>query len=421
MSFQKPRGTNDLFYDAMDKFNFVSDSLKNVSKKYCFSQIETPIFEHLELFQKNIGESTDIIQKEIYNFEDKSGRKIALRPEGTAGVIRSYVENKIYGNKNTSTKFFYISKLFRYERPQNGRFREFHQFGVEYLGTSSFYDLIECIVFADSILKKFGLDNKYILKINNIGNFEERNKWIKKLKEYFNNNKMELSETSINRIDLNPLRIIDDKEDSKKNVVKNAPKISDFLSQEQKDNFFELQKSLLQLGIKYEVDESLVRGLDYYTNVVFEFISISNSLGKSTIIGGGVYQKLIKHIGGPDQTGIGFAIGLERLIHLLDEYNLFPNLGNKIEYLVATKSKKNELFALALSCKLRNLGICVDSIFEEIKPSKLNKYATNKKIKNIIWINDDSYENQKITLENLETNKKELLDLEEFITSIIGV
>ncbi len=419
MNFQKPRGTNDLYFESMDEFEYVTSVLRKMSNLYCFHQIETPIFEHLELFTKNIGESTDIVQKEIYTFLDKSDRKLALRPEGTAGVIRAYVENKIFGNKNTSTKFFYINKLFRYERPQNGRFREFHQFGIEYLGTNSFFDMVECIVFADSILKTFGLENQYVLKINNIGDFAVREKWIKALKEYFSKYKDQLSEDSIKRLEINPLRILDDKEDGKKEFVLNAPKINDFLTVEQKEEFKRLQINLSQLGIKFQIEETLVRGLDYYTNTVFEFVSNSDAIAKATIIGGGEYNKLIKETGGPDQKGIGFAIGLERLIFILKEQKLIKQIKEPSKYLIGVKNEINDIFGLAISCKLRNKGVQVNFLPGVYKPQKIVKYANDNNISSIVWLNENSFETQKIELENLSKNTKQELSVEDFIASAI--
>ncbi|MDE5599554.1 MAG: histidine--tRNA ligase, partial [Ureaplasma sp.] len=352
---QKPRGTSDWYGDSIDEYNYVCDSLKEVAKIYNFKQINTPTFEQLELFIKNIGESTDVIKKEIYDFTDKSGRRLALRPEGTAGVIRAYVENKMYGNQNYVAKLFYIMNVFRYDRPQSGRYREFNQFGIEYLKTNSYLDTVECIAFAHQILDKLKIKS-FKLKINNLGSFESRKKWVEVLKEYFRKYKNELTQDSIDRIEINPLRILDDKIDSKKDFVINAPKLEKYLTKEEKEEFNLILDSLTKLGISYEIDHSLVRGLDYYTKTVFEFVSTLDVLGKSTIIGGGNYSNLIKEIGGPDYEGLGFGLGIERIIIALKEENKLEKEINKNSYLIAVEDSKNNFLGMELCLKLRRKG-----------------------------------------------------------------
>ena len=411
---QKPRGTSDWYGDSIDEYNYVCDSLKEVAKIYNFKQINTPTFEQLELFIKNIGESTDVIKKEIYDFTDKSGRRLALRPEGTAGVIRAYVENKMYGNQNYVAKLFYIMNVFRYDRPQSGRYREFNQFGIEYLKTNSYLDTVECIAFAHQILEKLKIKS-FKLKINNLGSFESRKKWVEVLKEYFRKYKNELTQDSIDRIEINPLRILDDKIDSKKDFVINAPKLEKYLTKEEKEEFNLILDSLTKLGISYEIDHSLVRGLDYYTKTVFEFVSTLDVLGKSTIIGGGNYSNLIKEIGGPDYEGLGFGLGIERIIIALKEENKLEKEINKNSYLIAVEDSKNNFLGMELCLKLRRKGFETFILNEENKKAKLAKYANNNKIANILWINEDNIKENKIILEKTEDASKKEISIDELL------
>ncbi|MDE6473023.1 MAG: histidine--tRNA ligase [Ureaplasma sp.] len=412
--FQKPRGTCDWFGENINDYNYVCDCLKSVAKLYNFKQINTPTFEQLELFIKNIGESTDVIKKEIYDFTDKSGRRLALRPEGTAGVIRAYVENKMYGNQNYVEKLFYIMNVFRYDRPQSGRYREFNQFGIEYLKTSSYLDTVECISFAYQILNKLNIKS-FKLKINNLGSFESRKKWVEVLKEYFRKYKSELTQDSIERIEINPLRILDDKVDSKKDFVINAPKLEKYLSDKEKQEFKLILKSLKDLGISYEVDNSLVRGLDYYTKTVFEFVSTLEVLGKSTIIGGGNYSNLIKETGGPDYEGLGFGLGIERIIIALKQENELKKEINKDSYLVAVENEKDNFLGMEICLKLRQKGFETFILNEENKKAKLAKYAINNNIANIIWINDNTEKNHKIILEKMQDSSKKEININELL------
>lgn len=409
--FQKPRGTNDIYLEAIDDFNYVCERLKYIANLYNFHQIITPTFESLDLFIKNIGEQTDIVHKEVYSFKDKGDRWLALRPEGTAGVVRSYVENKLYANQNEVSKFWYILNLFRYERPQKGRNREFYQFGVEYLGSNSKLDIIDCIVFANSILKLLGLKN-YELKINYLGDKETRDKWIDDLKQYFSKFKDDLTKDSINRLDKNPLRILDDKIDGEKDFVKNAPKLTAHLDDQSLNDFKTIQNHLTSLGIQYQVDESLVRGLDYYNNCVFEFVSTNDELSKSTIIGGGCYDELIKNTGGPDLKGLGFAIGIERLIIALKAESLITLPNKNIEYLVASLNSEDDLLAFAISTKLKNKGVNSDYIYTN-KKQKINKYAYLINAKNIIWVDENSNTSNKILIEDLASNEKKELNIND--------
>ena len=414
MVFQKPRGTADWIDLENKKINRIYDILKAISNLYVINQIDTPTFEHLDLFLKSVGQTSDIVNKELYNFTDKGNRNLALRPEGTASVIRAYVENKMYANNNDVTKLFYLFNLFRYERPQSGRMREFHQYGVEFLNVKSFLSDVEILLLANDILNIFNLSDNVILKINNLGSFKQRELWINELKQYFSKFKSELSEDSLNRLDKNPLRILDDKVDSQKEFVKNAPKLSSFLSKEDQNYFNNIINTLDTLKIKYEIDYNLVRGLDYYTGLVFEFVSLDNDLiGKSTIIGGGRYSNLIKQTGGPDYEGIGFAIGIERLLMLLNKYNYDFKLDNFIDVYIGCENSISSIIGITLANKLRNLGFKTNIEYEVFKKDKNFKNAIKQNAKYFIWINKDSINSQNILVENLANNEHQIINLKD--------
>lgn len=414
MTFTKPRGTQDWFGEDILKFNEIADVLVTVAKLYDFEQIVTPTFENLELFTKSVGETSDIVTKELYNFQDKGGRNIALRPEGTAGTVRAYVENKMYANKTGPSKLFYLINLFRYERPQGGRMREFHQFGIEYLNTTSVYDDIECISMAQNILNYFGLADEIVLKINNLGSFKQRLAWIEELKKYFSNYKNQLSEDSLNRLEKNPLRILDDKVDGEKDFVKNAPKLAQYLTDEDNEYFSKILRGLNALNISYEIDDSLVRGLDYYTGVVFEFVSTNKNLvGKSTLIGGGRYANLIKETGGPDYQGLGFAIGIERLILALDASEYEWNFDNAPDAFIGAENEELTMVALGVATLLRNMGMKVSTEYGEYKKDRNAKLAIRKNANFFIYIDAKNIDNNKISVENLETKTKDLVPVEE--------
>lgn len=410
MNFQKPRGTLDWFGKEINEFNRVCEILRGIANLYNINEIATPTFEQLDLFLKSVGETSDIVTKELYNFVDKGNRQMSLRPEGTAGVVRSYVENKMYANNIDVTKLFYIYNLFRYERPQGGRLREFHQFGVEFLNVNDWRFDVELIVFANNILSIFDLDNNVVLKINNLGTFSQRKEWIEALKKYFNEYYNELSEDSKNRLEKNPLRILDDKVDGKKEFVKNAPKLDKFLSNNEKQYFKNICSTLDLLGIKYEIDDNLVRGLDYYTGLVFEFQSTNEEiLSKSTIIGGGRYGSLIKDTGGPDYEGIGFAIGIERLLIALRVNNYDFKLDNSLDIYIGCENDETSNIGISLATALRNYGLRTQIDYGVFKKDKNAKNAIKNNAKFFIWVNIDTIKTQKVSIENLSSGKRELI------------
>lgn len=396
---KKQRGTHDLFFESKLKFNFVVNYCEYVALNKNYKSVETPIFEDINLFKRD-GDTSDIVSKELFEFRDKSDRHVSLRPEGTAPVIRMVVEEKLLMKEILPLKFFYSSAMFRYERPQSGRLRQFHQFGIEKIGIDTIYDQFEGVLLAYEIITGLELDN-FTLKVNYIGNIATRSKWMNELKKYFNQHKSGLSQDSIDRIDKNPLRILDDKIDSKKQFVVDAPKIDKFLSSSQN----ELIKKFIELmevhKIKYEFDKTLVRGLDYYSGIVFEIVSNDNSLkGQSTIVGGGAYEGLVSKLGGKnDVQSFGFALGIERLIIALDAQKYaFPISG--IDVYIANISESTLDQTMAISRMISINGYKVDNIFSTYKLDKHFKKAEKENAKLVLIYGEKEFRNKTIRVKN---------------------
>ncbi len=364
----RPKGTKDIFGNRQRIRTSVKETLSAVARIYNFEEIETPIFERKEVFVKSVGETSDIVSKEMYEFKDKKGREMVLRPEGTAGTIRAIVENKLFVSEDTS-KVFYMGPMFRYENPQKGRQRQFTQFGVEMICDKDPYADAEVILMADLMLKALGLKSK--LLINSLGDKETREAYSTELKKYFKKNISELSEDSVNRIDKNPMRILDDKVDAKKDVVINAPKISEFYSKETKEYLDTLTNFLKSMEVEFEIDQSLVRGLDYYTDTAFEFVSVSDVAGsQSTLIGGGRYSGLVKSFGGPDKSGIGFGIGIERIVNDVEALLGDEIIERKVQAYVLNIDESSMQATAGIVNMLRTAGLVVDW---NRKPTKLVK------------------------------------------------
>ncbi len=314
-----PTGTKDILPGDVEIWQQIEKEAREIFNLYGYREIRTPIFENTSLFQRSIGEATDIVEKEMYTFKDKGGRSLTLRPEGTAPVVRAYLEHQ-FPQQDQFQKFYYMGPMFRYERPQKGRYRQFHQIGVEVFGPSHPFMDVEIIAIQWRLFKKLGI-NDITVKINSIGCSKCRPVYREKLVEYLKENRERLCNTCQNRLERNPLRVLDCKNDSCQRVVKNGPVITDFLCSECSEHFEKVKRGLDNLGIKYEVDPYLVRGLDYYTRTVFEFI-YSGLGAQNTVSAGGRYDTLVKELGGPDIAGIGFALGVERLVLILSEKGL---------------------------------------------------------------------------------------------------
>lgn len=352
-----PKGTKDVLPQDSYKWQYIENIARETARIFGANEIRTPTFEHTEVFLRGVGETTDIVNKEMYTFNDKGNRSITLKPEGTAGVARAFIENGLQSSALPS-KLYYITQCFRYERPQAGRLREFHQFGVEFLGAVDANIDAEVILLAKNFLDNIGVKNVKLC-INSIGCKECRKKYQQALKDFLSSNENELCELCKDRMQKNPLRVLDCKNASCKDINKNAPKIIDYLCDDC-SNHFEKVKNLLNVaGLEYQVDSGIVRGLDYYTRTVFEFVS-ENIGAQGTVCGGGRYDGLISQLGGNDVPGIGFAMGIERLLLLLENTNVeIPN-KNKVKVYLAPMGEKEAEKVFALALNLRNAGISCD-------------------------------------------------------------
>lgn len=380
---QTIRGTKDILPDSIKKWQFVEEKFRLVSQLYGYKELRTPIFEKTEVFNRSIGETSDIVNKEMYTFVDKGGDSVTLRPEQTAALVRSIVQNGLM-NQGGIQKLWYFGPYFRYERPQKGRQRQFHQYGAECLGTDNPESDIEMLQLADSLFSSLGI-NDYNLLINSLGNDTSRESYRNALIQYLNSVKSELSEDSILRLEKNPLRILDSKDKNDKIVLEDAPKIIDYLDPESRKHFDSVLDALDRLNIKYEVSPKLVRGLDYYCHTVFEFQS--NLLGsQDSFGGGGRYDKLVEQFGGKPTPAIGFALGVERIILILEELKVFESMSDDIDcFIVSLGDEAIELSqTIAGILRQKGISVCTDLLKRSIKAQMREANRLNSKYTIII-------------------------------------
>ena len=349
-----PRGTKDILPDTVGEWNYIEGKIREICGRYGFEEIRTPLFEHTELFHRGIGEGTDVVDKEMYTFEDRGGRSITLRPENTASVVRAYLQNKLYGDSSL-VKLFYIGSMFRYDRPQAGRMREFHQFGVESLGEENPMADAEIIMLAVDFLQSLGLKDLK-LSLNSVGCPKCRPVYRQKLLDFFADKRDQLCDDCNERLEKNPLRVLDCKEDGEKMMQMGVPLITDNLCDDCKEHFHKVQEYLTAIGIPFTLDPRLVRGLDYYTNTAFE-IMYAPLGAQSTVCGGGRYDGLIEEVGGPSTPGIGFAIGMERLLLTLKEQGLLPPVEKKQPVFIVALGDAAKTRAFELQQQLREKGL----------------------------------------------------------------
>lgn len=403
---QRPKGTKDLLPADTVKWQFIESKIKSVLENYAFNEIRVPVFEHTELFLRGVGETTDVVQKEMYTFKDKGDRSITLRPEGTAGVVRAYIENGM-ASLPSPVKLWYNITAYRYENVQKGRLREFHQIGAEVIGTNNYMADAELITMANEIFRSLNIPN-IKLEINSIGCPKCRAKYQEALKEYIGKNIDKYCSDCKNRFEKNPMRILDCKVETCKEYNKNAPVILDYLCEECKEHFEKVQEILKECGIKYEVNPKIVRGLDYYTKTVFEFIDEEEGL---TVLAGGRYDGLVKELDGQDTPAVGFALGMERLLELFDKYN--ENIEvKKPEIFVATIGEEANKYASKLVQKLRAEG---KYAVKDITGKGLNaqfKYANKIGAKYVITLGDDEIKNKVAKIKNMETGEEEEYNIE---------
>ena len=353
MAIQGQKGTKDMLPSEAYKWNYIADKLRKISEEYGIREIRTPMFEATELFERGVGETTDVVQKEMYTFEDKGGRSITLKPEGTAPAVRAFIEHSLYADAQP-TKMFYFTDCFRYEKMQKGRLRQFHQYGIEVFGSQEASIDAEIISLVMRSLDEFGIKG-ISLNINSLGCPSCRAKYNEALKEYLKSNYDDLCETCKTRFEKNPMRIIDCKEKKCKEIVKNAPIILDFICDECKEHFEKLKNYLTAMGIEYNVDPQIVRGLDYYSKTVFEVIKDG-----LTICGGGRYDYLVEEIGGPKTPAMGFGLGLERLLLTLEEEGIKIEEPNRCDLFIGSMGDNAKLKAMKLAFDLRKEGLKVD-------------------------------------------------------------
>ena len=400
------KGTHDIIMDEAPKYTLVEEILKGVASAYGYNEFRTPIIEHTELFLRSVGDSSDIVRKEMYVFNDKGGRSLALRPEITAGTIRTMVNNKLFANQDFPVKAFYLGPCFRYERPSSGRYRQFNQFGVECVGVNNPYRDAEVILLGVACLKALHLTN-IKLKINTLGDDASRKSYIVALKNYFSHYLDDMCSDCHERYNLNVLRILDCKVEKDQEIIKNAPKISDYLTTEAKESFNTILKILDDNNIDYEIDNNLVRGLDYYSGVVFEFhYSDPTNKNYGALGGGGHYDKLVAECGGPQIEGIGFSFGIERLVGVLDEFNCFENIKNLLDIYIMPIGEKNIPFSLKLAEKLRISGLLVDICVENKNFSQMFKKAERRKAKFALIIGDEEIQQNIVKFKNLLTQEQ---------------
>ena len=401
---QKPKGTKDLLPEESFLWQQVENKVKNVLESYNFKEIRVPVFEHTELFQRGVGETTDVVQKEMYTFDDKGGRSITLRPEGTAGVIRAYLENGM-ASKPNPIKLWYNMAMYRYENVQKGRLREFHQIGAELIGTGSYLADVDIILMANTIFKALQIPN-IELNLNSIGCPSCRKKYQDKLREFIGENLEEYCETCKTRFEKNPMRILDCKEKKCKEYNHGAPMMIDFLCEECKEHFENVKEMLTQANIKYTIDSGIVRGLDYYTKTVFEFVDKTIGL---TVLGGGRYDGLIEELGGQPTPAVGFATGLERL---METYISIHNLEDKVPdlYILSMGEKENQA-AIMIAQDLREKGYVIEKDVLERSFKAQMKYADKIRAKYLIVIGENELQTNTAKLKNMKTGEEKLINL----------
>lgn len=408
-----PRGTADVLPSESYKWQFVEKKLSQVANNFGFSEIRFPTFEHTELFERGVGNTTDVVQKEMYTFSDKGGRSVTLRPEGTASAARLVIENSLYAGV-LPLKLWYIISCFRYEKPQAGRMREFHQFGAEVFGTSSPASDAEVISFADTILKSFGI-KKIKLLINSIGCPSCRRIYTEALKSYFSNNMDTLCATCKERLNRNPMRLLDCKSENCKQVTANAPAILDYLCDECSEHFDSVKRYLDDMNIIYSVDPRIVRGLDYYTKTVFEFVT--DEIGaQGTVLAGGRYDGLVEELGAAALCGLGFAMGIERLLLLLEKSGIEIIEPNGCLLFIANIGSNALKKAMKMANMLRAEGINAqcDILGRSLKAQM--KYADKINAKYTVVLGDDELSLGECKIKNMETGKLQSIKLDELYT-----
>lgn len=418
MSIQIPRGTQDILPGTVELWQYVEQQARTICRMFNYKEIRTPMFEHTELFQRSVGDTTDIVQKEMYTFEDRGGRSITLRPEGTAAVVRSFVEQKMFGSPNQPTKLFYIGPMFRYERPQAGRFRQFVQFGVEALGSSDPAIDAEVMALAMQFYKSLGL-KKLRLVINSLGDAESRQAHRQALIDHFSPRIGEFCSDCQSRLEKNPLRILDCKKDRDHELMKTAPSIFDYLNEYSKAYFEKVQQYLTSLHIEFVVDPNLVRGLDYYNHTAFEIMSDAEGFGSiTTLCGGGRYNGLVQDVGGPETPGIGFALSIERLLAALAAENVTLPIQESIDCYVVAMGEAAKDYSVSIVNELRMGGFVTEKDYQDKKIKAQFKAADRLQAQFVIVLGEEELDKQVVNVKNMSTGEQQEVAISALVTHL---
>lgn len=420
MKLQKPKGTQDILPADSAKWQYVENVARETFKKYNYGEIRTPMFEHYEVISRSVGDTTDIVTKEMYDFHDKGDRHITLRPEGTAPVVRSYVENKLFAPEvQKPVKVYYIGSMFRYERPQAGRLREFHQLGVECFGSKNPATDVETIAMAYQLFNTLGIKD-VTLHLNSLGNTESRLAYRQALIDYLTPMRESLSKDSQRRLDENPLRVLDSKEKEDKVAVENAPSILDYLDEESQAHFDEVRTMLDSLNIPYVIDTNMVRGLDYYNHTIFEFITTIDK-SELTICAGGRYNSLVEYFGGPETAGFGFGLGLERLLLVLDKQGIELPVEENLDVYIAVLGSGANGKALELVQAIRYQGFKAERDYLGRKIKAQFKSADTFKAKTVITLGESEVESGQVNVKNNATREEVTVSFEELTKNFAAV
>ena len=420
MKLQKPKGTQDILPADSAKWQYVENVARETFKKYNYGEIRTPMFEHYEVISRSVGDTTDIVTKEMYDFHDKGDRHITLRPEGTAPVVRSYVENKLFAPEvQKPVKVYYIGSMFRYERPQAGRLREFHQLGVECFGSKNPATDVETIAMAYQLFNTLGIKD-VTLHLNSLGNTKSRLAYRQALIDYLTPMRDTLSKDSQRRLDENPLRVLDSKEKEDKVAVENAPSILDYLDEESQAHFDEVRTMLDSLNIPYVIDTNMVRGLDYYNHTIFEFITTIDK-SELTICAGGRYDSLVEYFGGPETAGFGFGLGLERLLLVLDKQGIELPVEESLDVYIAVLGSGANGKALELVQAIRYQGFKAERDYLGRKIKAQFKSADTFKAKTVITLGESEVESGQVNVKNNATREEVTVSFEELTKNFAAV
>lgn len=420
MKLQKPKGTQDILPADSAKWQYVENVARETFKKYNYGEIRTPMFEHYEVISRSVGDTTDIVTKEMYDFHDKGDRHITLRPEGTAPVVRSYVENKLFAPEvQKPVKVYYIGSMFRYERPQAGRLREFHQLGVECFGSKNPATDVETIAMAYQLFNTLGI-KEVTLHLNSLGNTESRLAYRQALIDYLTPMRDTLSKDSQRRLDENPLRVLDSKEKEDKVAVENAPSILDYLDDESQAHFDEVRAMLDSLNIPYVIDTNMVRGLDYYNHTIFEFITTIDK-SELTICAGGRYDSLVEYFDGPETAGFGFGLGLERLLLVIDKQGIELPVEESLDVYIAVLGSGANGKALELVQAIRYQGFKAERDYLGRKIKAQFKSADTFKAKTVITLGESEVESGQVNVKNNATREEVTVSFEELTKNFAAV